>query len=87
MDKKSGYAKGYALIEFHDVEDAKEIMEIQRNNKFEILGNIIEMDYAFVENSNIRNRYKSKFKHSESNDVKNRLEGIDKRERSPTRNL
>lgn len=62
-------------------------MEIQKNNKFDILGNLIEMDYAFVENSNIRNRFKSKFKNSQSDEVRNRLEGLDKRERSPTRNL
>lgn len=84
MDKRTGYAKGYALIEFRDIDDAKEIMDLHNEKKIEILGRQLELDYAFVEIPNKTSmRYKSK--RIESKHVRDRLENTDQRDQSPTR--
>lgn len=84
MDKRTGYCKGYALIEFKDIEDAAEIMEIHREESLTILGRKIELDYAFV-NSEEKDISRFKSKGYQSREVRSRLSGNNNRDRSPSR--
>ncbi|GMF38758.1 unnamed protein product [Phytophthora fragariaefolia] len=45
LDRRSGFVKGYALVEFERFEDAKAAME--RMDGHEILGSKIRVDWAF----------------------------------------
>ncbi|CAH0518308.1 unnamed protein product [Peronospora belbahrii] len=45
LDRRSGFVKGYALVEFEQFEDAKAAMERMDGHK--ILGNVIQVDWAF----------------------------------------
>ncbi|KAF0715837.1 Aste57867_3147 [Aphanomyces stellatus] len=46
LDRRTGFVKGYALLEFKELEDAKEVIK-EMNNK-ELLGNKVKVDWAFV---------------------------------------
>ncbi|KAI9918220.1 hypothetical protein PsorP6_011751 [Peronosclerospora sorghi] len=45
LDRRSGFVKGYALVEFEQFEDAKKAMK--RMDGQEILGQVIHVDWAF----------------------------------------
>ena len=49
LDRRTGYAKGYALIEFGSFEEASEA--IQQMNGFEILEKKLVVDWAFQDRS------------------------------------
>ena len=85
LDKHTGYVKGYALIEFRNFQDVKEIMELHKQQKFEILGRTIELDYAFVERPDWSDMARLKSKRVNSRNARDRLEGVDTRDNSPTR--
>ena len=51
LDRKTGYVKGYALVEFKDFAEARGARE-NMNGK-EILGRNIAVDWAFVGESNV----------------------------------
>ncbi|WPH01491.1 Hypothetical protein R9X50_00433700 [Acrodontium crateriforme] len=46
LDRRSGYVKGYALIEYATLEEAKEAVESA--NGLELLEKKVSVDYAFV---------------------------------------
>lgn len=86
-DKHSGFVKGYAFIEFKDIEDVIGVMKVHRNKKFEILGRQLELDYAFVESPSDSDRkpYIPLSKRIQSRKANSRLDGSNKRDYSPTR--
>lgn len=51
LDRRTGFVKGYALVEFEDFEAAKDAME--RMDGQEILGATIHVDWAFRKGSQI----------------------------------
>ncbi|ODQ45346.1 hypothetical protein PICMEDRAFT_17811 [Pichia membranifaciens NRRL Y-2026] len=85
LDKRTGYVKGYAFIEFRKLEDVKEIMELHKHQKFQILGRTIELDYAFVERPDWSDMARLKSRSVSHKNVRERLEGLDTRDFSPTR--
>jgi RNA-binding protein 8A len=46
LDRRTGFVKGYALLEFKELDDAKSVIK-EMNNK-ELLGQRIQVDWAFV---------------------------------------
>jgi len=47
LDRQTGYVKGYALIEYKKLEDAKRAIEEGSNE--ELLGRQLDIDFAFVQ--------------------------------------
>ncbi|EQC40603.1 26S proteasome regulatory subunit N7 [Saprolegnia diclina VS20] len=54
LDRRTGFVKGYALLEFKTAEDASEVIA-EMNNK-ELLGQTIKVDWAFVKEQTGGNR-------------------------------
>ncbi|CCH41287.1 hypothetical protein BN7_824 [Wickerhamomyces ciferrii] len=46
LDRQTGYVKGYALIEYTELQNA--IRAVQEGDGEELLGHILSIDYAFV---------------------------------------
>ncbi|CAK4078567.1 unnamed protein product [Aphanomyces euteiches] len=46
LDRRTGFVKGYALLEFKELEDAQEV--IKEMDGKDILGNQIHVDWAFI---------------------------------------
>jgi len=46
LDRRTGFVKGYALIEYGDVKEAR--MAIDEGNGADLLGNKLTVDWAFV---------------------------------------
>jgi RNA-binding protein 8A len=53
LDKRTGYAKGYAFIEYEKKEDAKTALE--KMNGKEINSKEIKLDFAFKSDSSSKN--------------------------------
>ena len=51
LDRKSGYVKGYALIEYRDRAEAE--AAVAKMNGEKILGQAVHVDWAFVGESNV----------------------------------
>ncbi|KAK9448925.1 uncharacterized protein V1518DRAFT_416706 [Limtongia smithiae] len=47
LDRRTGYVKGYALIEYENQDDARKAIEGGRGA--DLLGQILDVDFAFVE--------------------------------------
>lgn len=47
LDRQTGYVKGYALIEYQTAEEAQ--IAIKDGNGQELLGNLITVDFAFLQ--------------------------------------
>lgn len=62
LDRRTGYAKGYAFIEYEEYEDAKSALK-EMNGK-EIAGKNIKIDWAFKDSS----KDSSKSKHKRRSD-------------------
>lgn len=48
LDHRTGFMKGYAIITFKDYEDAKNAVDTA--NGSDLLGNIINCDFCYVQN-------------------------------------
>lgn len=86
-DKYSGFVKGYAFMEFKDIEDVIEIMKAHREEKIKVLGRVVGLDYAFVESPSRNDKKSSNLlsKRIHSRQHNRRLDGNNKRDYSPTR--
>lgn len=51
LDRQTGYVKGYVLIEYKNLEDAQKAIE--EGSQEELLGKILDLDYAFVQDRGI----------------------------------
>ncbi|GMM43642.1 hypothetical protein DAPK24_002170 [Pichia kluyveri] len=49
-DKQTGFIKGYAFIEIVELDECIELFKIHETEPFEIFGNKLNIDYAFVTN-------------------------------------
>lgn len=58
LDRQSGYVKGYALVEFREKSEAEEA--VREADGSELLGTIINVDFAFVESPEQTNETKPK---------------------------
>ncbi|ODV83662.1 hypothetical protein CANARDRAFT_29878 [[Candida] arabinofermentans NRRL YB-2248] len=54
LDSQTGYVQGYALLEFQDLDEAESV--IRDKGVLEVLGNPVDVDYAFVVASETFNR-------------------------------
>lgn len=85
LDRHTGFVKGYALVQFSSLDDAMEIINVHnKEEKFELLGNVLDIDYAFVDLKECKKKSNRKSKFPD--DAKKRLSTkIGKRDLSPTR--
>lgn len=51
LDRQTGYVKGYVFVEYKNIEDAQKA--IDEGSQEELLGKILDIDYAFVEDRGI----------------------------------
>lgn len=51
LDRQSGYVKGYTLIEYKTLEDAKKAIE--QGQSEELLGRELDIDFAFVQDQGL----------------------------------
>lgn len=51
LDRQTGYVKGYALVEYKNLEEAK--TAIRQGNGDELLGRELDIDFAFVQSPNL----------------------------------
>ena len=58
LDRRTGYAKGYAFIEYEDDESAKAALD-EMNGK-EIAGKIVKIDWAFQDAPASKSKSKKK---------------------------
>ncbi|RLN97249.1 hypothetical protein BBJ28_00018817, partial [Nothophytophthora sp. Chile5] len=65
LDRRTGFVKGYALVEFEAFEDAKSAME--RLDGQEILGSTIHVDWAFRKEAKAGDRHVSGRRGTRSN--------------------
>jgi RNA-binding protein 8A len=63
-DKRTGYVKGYALVEVDTIDDAMEILDAHKSQKIEVLGRELEIDFAFVQPPRADNSGRRKNAHS-----------------------
>ena len=56
LDRKTGSLKGYALIEYEDIEEAKEAISELNGSKF--YGKEINVDFAFKDINNTKTKLK-----------------------------
>lgn len=47
-DKHTGFVKGYALLQFKELEDTMNVFSAHKESKITVLGLPVEIDYAFV---------------------------------------
>ncbi|OQR87108.1 RNA binding protein [Achlya hypogyna] len=57
LDRRTGFVKGYALLEFKTAEDATQVIK-EMNNK-ELMGQEIKVDWAFVKEQSERRQVAS----------------------------
>ncbi|KAF9969637.1 hypothetical protein BGZ73_007936 [Actinomortierella ambigua] len=50
LDRRTGYVKGYALVEYDNFEEAQEAIKTMNGSK--LLGQTLEVDFAFVKPTN-----------------------------------
>lgn len=78
-DKRTGFVKGYALVEVSSLDDAMEILDAHKEERIEILGQELDIDFALVKPPHKEERRRN------AHTTKGRHNSEDERDISPSR--